>query len=279
MTRDPQNIAVFIDGTWNDPDDEHKTNVFRLYQGAVKDKGQQCLYLAGVGNEKENGLIRQYLGGAFGLGADDKKDEAVAWVLERYEPGDSVFFFCFSRGAAIGRMAAGELPHVTFLGCFDTVGAFGLPIGPGQSVNLFKDMHVGPHVQHALHLVSLDETRPAFVPTLMNEREGIEEFWMPGAHSDVGGGNPHRGLSDIALLEMAGSAEARGLRLSAGFTESLAPHYGGTITYNVDDKLGAEPRIAAIQRGDELTKSPPALLGCVEARLSDGYWPRAWMPV
>jgi hypothetical protein len=55
-------------------------------------------------------------------------------------------------------------------------------------------------VKHATHLVSLDEKRKAFQPTLMNhDAERIQEVWFAGAHSDVGGGYRKNGLSDVAL--------------------------------------------------------------------------------
>lgn len=271
-------IAIFIDGTWNDPTDKHKTNVYRLFKASLNNKKQQTFYAAGVGNEKENGKIEQYLGGVFGKGANAKKKQAVKWVLERYEPGDTVLVFGFSRGAAIARMVSGELPHVDFLGCFDTVGAFGIPIGWFQKIDLFKDMHVGEHVKHALHLVALDETRGAFVPTLMNERDGIDEIWLPGVHADIGGGVSHSGLSDASLEFMARTAAKHGLGLRKGFLGTLTPDLKGPIHYNTDNALGAEPRIACVQRDDKPTKDLAHLHPNVAKRMKGGWWPMAWPP-
>ena len=274
-------IAIFIDGTWNDPTEENLTNVFLLYEAAKKTANQKTLYLAGVGNNDENGWFGQKIGGAFGYGADAKKDEGIAWVLSQYEPGDTVMVFGFSRGAAIARMVAGGLPHVDFLGVFDTVGAFGLPGGLWsgfQKINLFKDMHVGAHVKNALHLVALDETRPAFVPTLMNERTGIVEMWMPGAHADVGGGVPQKGLSDASLGFMARTAAKHGLGLRKGFLGGLTPDLNGPIHYNTDNALGAEPRIACVQRDDEAAEDMAHLHPNVAKRMKSGWWPMAWPP-
>lgn len=274
----PKNIVVYMDGTRNDPDDEHTTNIHKMYTATAQDEGQHTLYISGVGNERDGSWIEQVLGGAFGMGADAKIDEAVDWVNDQYKDGDSVFVFGFSRGAAEARVVTSKLPHVTFLGCYDTVGAFGLPLGFGQDINLFKDMHVGDHVKRALHLVALDETRPAFVPTLMNERDGIDEIWLSGAHSDVGGGVPHTGLSDYSLGIMAEYAKKHGLWLIDGFLDALQPDGLGKIHYNTDSKLGADPRAAYVQRNDKPTKTSPRIHPSAINRMSAGHWPRAWLP-
>ena len=65
---------------------------------------------------------------------------------------------------------------------------------------VFEYGHTLPsNVLRALHLVSLDDKRKAFQPTLMNQDERVTEIWCPGAHSDVGGGYNFDGLSDNAL--------------------------------------------------------------------------------
>lgn len=274
----PKNLAVFNDGTLNDPSDEHITNIYKLYKACVKDKSQQALYLAGVGNEQENNWLGKFFGGVFGFGADAKKDQAVEWVKERYEPGDSVFIFGYSRGASGTRLEANELSAVAFMGCFDTVGAFGIPNGPFQKINLFKDMHVGTHVKNVLHLVSLDETRPEFKPTLMNKRHGIEEIWLPGVHSDIGGGSPNSNLSDCALELMANASVNYGLRLKPSFVNSLTPDYEGIVHYNTDYPLGAEPRNACVQVNDKPTQQIANLHRNAIKRMGKNYWPLAWLP-
>ena len=60
---------------------------------------------------------------------------------------------------------------VAFLGVWDTVGAFGIPMKlfgiPFNKWNLFKDMTVSRSVRRAVHLVSVDETRKPFEPVGM----------------------------------------------------------------------------------------------------------------
>lgn len=57
-------------------------------------------------------------------------------------------------------------------------------------------------VREARHAVSLDEDRVDFTPSLWHPREGVVQRLFPGVHSDVGGGYPQCGLSDIALQWM-----------------------------------------------------------------------------
>ena len=61
------------------------------------------------------------------------------------------------------------------------------------------------------HRLALDKERVAFTPTLINRdldvRDRILEVWMPGIHSDVGGGYWMDGL---------GRAEQRRVRRPCG---------------------------------------------------------------
>lgn len=96
---------------------------------------------------------------------------------------------------------------VTFLGVWDTVYAFGIPMKiagtPFYRWDLFKDKHVSPNIRKALHLVSIDETRTPFEPTLMNYNPGVvEEVWFPGVHADVGGGYAEDELGRISFNYM-----------------------------------------------------------------------------
>ena len=117
-------------------------------------------------------------------------------------PGDRIFIFGFSRGAAIARLLARTIDQkgapkklwslrllgrhwtiwksdnkqhdvpIAVLGCWDTVGAFGVAkkiagIDFGR-VNAFKDLSIPDNVKQAYHLVALDEQRDSFAPTLMD---------------------------------------------------------------------------------------------------------------
>jgi hypothetical protein len=115
----------------------------------------------------------------------------------------------FSRGGAIARRFASlindklDSKTTVYEGIFDTVASIGIPnlsrSDRPKSDVLFENCTLPSKVEKALHLVSLDEKRSAFQPTLMNQQEGVREVWFAGAHSDVGGGYYRDGLSDISL--------------------------------------------------------------------------------
>lgn len=133
-----------------------------------------------------------------------------------YQPGATVLVTGFSRGAALARRFISQLesnsprlnnstdPFV-FLVAFDTVASIGLPNmssseRPDYDVLFEKGFTLSRLVKKATHLLSLDDKRKAFQPTLMNyDAERISEIWFAGAHSDVGGGYYRDGLSDVTL--------------------------------------------------------------------------------
>jgi hypothetical protein len=202
---------------------------------------QIAFYYHGVGNKMENSEIGQVFGGAFGMGASAIVDRAYLDVAKVYRQGDRVFIFGFSRGAAIARLLASVIGHrsiptsiwtlrffgrsialwtssrkiddihnpvmVDVLGCWDTVGAFGISKNifgiPFQQMNLLKDLTVSLCVKRAYHMVALDETRDAFAPTLMEpdptDPKRITEVWFSGSHGNVGGGYATDQLSDLTL--------------------------------------------------------------------------------
>ena len=53
------NIALFIDGTWNEPAHD-QTNVYKLFARTIRDHDQNRAYLAGVGTEKEKILTSEW---------------------------------------------------------------------------------------------------------------------------------------------------------------------------------------------------------------------------
>ncbi len=198
---------------------------------------QIAFYYSGVGNTIENSPVLDLLGSATGLGADSIVDRAYLDVMRVYRPGDRIFIFGFSRGAAIARLVArmidqrGAPRHlwtlrllgrhwvvwksdsklhdvpVSVLGCWDTVGAFGVAKTIAgidfRRINGFKDLSIADNVEQAYHIVALDEARDSFVPTLMDSDpltpERIVEVWFSGDHSNVGGSWATDKLSDVTL--------------------------------------------------------------------------------
>lgn len=87
---------------------------------------------------------------------------------------------------------------------FDTVASIGLPNLsdddlPDYDVKFQGRFTISPAINEALHLVSIDENRKAFKPTLMNQDSRVTEVWFPGVHSDIGGGYLRDFLSDVTL--------------------------------------------------------------------------------
>jgi uncharacterized protein (DUF2235 family) len=100
------------------------------------------------------------------------------------------------------------------IGVWDTVGSVGIPVEFSKFDLFFKryygffDTSLGEHVEHAFHALALDERRKNFVPTLWTQKPGVQnqelkQVWFAGVHSDVGGGYPEHGMSDIPLAWMA----------------------------------------------------------------------------
>lgn len=98
-------LALFLDGTWNKPDDN--TNVYRAWQ-LISDMDaagntQRRYYHLGVGTR----LRDRFLGGLTGYGLDANLRDAYQWLVGEYEEGDEIYLFGFSRGAFTARSLAG----------------------------------------------------------------------------------------------------------------------------------------------------------------------------
>lgn len=245
----PRNLIFCFDGTGNEPGDatasdkkdDNITNVLKLhllFGGDLKTvhstsktvmwkqgrfPGQQLsLYYSGVGTygSKAKRIFNTLLAlkDVGRIIEEAKKD-----LEDRYQSGDRIFVFGFSRGAAIARKFAYIIGkgspkyRVHFLGVFDTVASIGMPdfdtdTQPASDV-VFEDRQMASTVREALHLCSIDDKRRVFQPTLFNNDPRVDEIWMPGAHSDVGGGNARDGLSDLALRFMLDELDRRKLSL------------------------------------------------------------------
>jgi len=109
--------------------------------------------------------------------------------------------------------------RIRCLGVWDSVGALGLPtFGPfGRRMTRkygFHDVQLSGHVEHAYHALAIDECRKPFLPAIWEvdtPGQDVEQVWFAGVHSNVGGGYPDCGLSDIALEWMMSKAAALGL--------------------------------------------------------------------
>lgn len=202
-----------FDGTWNEGKDRgvygQHTNVVEFH---ARYRGAKFMY-QGLGTK--HGHLGKWIGGAFGVGGQDRLQQAMNNVLTM--PKDiPVDIIGFSRGGGLAVECANRFVdegiNVRFLGIYDLVGAFGIPddvLGiPFQRINLGYRLQKPRQVKACFHAVAIHEQRSAFRPTLI---EGSYEVWFRGCHSDVGGGNGNYGLSNIPLRWMLYQAKRHGL--------------------------------------------------------------------
>jgi len=167
------------------------------------------------------GLIRN--SGILKRGHETFKDEAVK-IYRDYDPAtapDGPVSMNF-------RGYHSHEPDIEFIGVWDTVGALGVPFLDGQFRILkgldwrFHDVTLSRIVRNAFHALAIHEHRTQFGPTLWEQNpnapasQKMEQVWFSGVHSDVGGGYPQAGLSDVALSWMVEKAESCGLEFDHG---------------------------------------------------------------
>jgi hypothetical protein len=219
-----------FDGTWNsatlndDVEQENETNVANFSEAYSGPKW----YVSGPGTRF--GKVGHIIGGAFGAGGDERVKEAYKQLCENWHQGDQLIdIIGFSRGAALALDFANKIedngirrpgtkdvveenPSIRFLGLWDVVGSFGIPINAGpldfQELNFGHKLFIPDSVDYCFHAMATDERRQTFrVTRLLNSYE----VWFRGVHSDVGGGNGNVGLSSITLRWMLRKAIAAGL--------------------------------------------------------------------
>ena len=114
-------LIVCCDGTWNTPEDETVTNVRRIANALGEldedDNVQVTYYQAGVGTEGR--LLTRLLGGSTGIGLSRNVLDGYHWLATRFEPGDRIALFGFSRGAYTARSLAGM---ISACGLIETAG-------------------------------------------------------------------------------------------------------------------------------------------------------------
>ena len=115
--------------------------------------------------------------------------------------------------------------RITLLGCWDTVGALGIPnqipiLPVDEWINKkykFHDTVLSSIIDNALHAVAIDEIKKVFDVTVMqqnteHQNQNLKQVWFPGTHGCVGGGTEkNSGLSDGALLWMIEESQKLGI--------------------------------------------------------------------
>lgn len=128
---------------------------------------------------------------------------------------------------------------VEFIGVWDTVDAYGLPIDElTDAIDRwiwplsFKDQSLDPRVRRAAHVLALNDERQTFHPVVWNESlktatgttvdSRITQVWFAGMHANVGGGYPDDALSAVSFTWMV-----RQIENELTFVEHMLDHHRG----------------------------------------------------
>ncbi len=101
-------IVLLSDGTGNVGGTTPDSNVYKVYKALVRHDPtdpQIALYDIGVGTSKNR--YWRGLSGGVGFGFKRNVCDLYRYLARNYEPGDDVFVFGFSRGAATARALTG----------------------------------------------------------------------------------------------------------------------------------------------------------------------------
>jgi hypothetical protein len=107
--------------------------------------------------------------------------------------------------------------EIDAIGCWDTVGALGIPINPilQETFGLpsflryyrWFDTRLDPRVRYAFQALALDEHRAPYSPAVWelnskNTTTVLKQAWFPGAHGNIGGSVDDNGTADLTLAWM-----------------------------------------------------------------------------
>ncbi len=114
--------------------------------------------------------------------------------------------------------------RVHFIGVWDTVES----VGGLRSKSITSAATVkGKAFDHVRQALALDELRAPYKPRVYDEAnfdtgiQSLQQRWYPGAHCDVGGSYPQRGLSNATLRWMLEQAQDKGLALHSTALERI----------------------------------------------------------
>jgi hypothetical protein len=214
----------------------------------------------------------------------------------------------FTGDTPYGQLEKHENIEIHFMGVWDTVVAYGLPIDELTTAvdkwvwpMKFDDTSLLERVRHARHAMGLDDERRTFHPVPWDERaekknrgevdpDRLTQVWFPGMHGDVGGGYPDDGLSYVPLCWMIDEAKKKdGLK----FEDAIVDPYRALASptgrlYNSRAGTGAlwryQPRNVQFlmdKSDDTVSKDErvtPLVHHCAVTRMTygnDGYAPKS----
>lgn len=158
-----------------------------------------------------------------------------------------------------------EVTKVRFLGLFDTV-VGGLD-GEGEGEKFApRDLRPASSVENIVHLMSMHEVRASFplkrFEVSAARRPGetsVREIWLPGVHSDVGGGYREYLIGHLSLLTMADLISDRGgVEIDNGAYQQIvqrirAKYMLGPVFVNTEPWVDVRrKRNDLIKKGDEI---------------------------
>lgn len=160
---------------------------------------------------------------------------------------------------AYNKSANRQVPKIRFVGVWDTVSAYGMPVDEmtrGISKYIYPlelpdHQLVRERVARACHALALDEERTTFHPELWDEKvvppaqfdpdtpraiadEQLSQVWFAGVHSNVGGGYPDDSLAYIPLLWMMTEAKRSGLAFKSDWSDQQPPIPPGAVIADPD---------------------------------------------
>lgn len=267
-----QNIAIFFDGTGQNRcqlPQASWSNVTLLHDAIEEfdneNISQKRKYIDGVGTRNGEDIS----GGAFGIGLDERIEEAYAFLWEKvnnaiedgFEP--HLYLFGFSRGAYAARWLASLIKfsgipkdnaplrkmflnhykqnaaaaeklrtegHVLDGIAIDFIGVWDTV---EASVNPSYDIADVPNqVRSVYHALAIDEWRYEFNPTRFNSSPKVTEAWFPGCHTDIGGGYEERAIANETLWWMISGAQDAGLIVKEDFIQATLDSLSSELKFH-----------------------------------------------
>lgn len=165
-----------------------------------------------------------------------------SYRARRYQTNNALFSVLARLFGVHPKPKQQRAPRIAFIGVWDTVSAYGLPIYElTRAVDkvlwpmAFADRDLSGNVERAMQALAIDEERNTFFPVLWNEgppidkdaankappnkggeatiwKEKLSQVWFPGVHADVGGGYSDDSFSFVPLDWIMKGAHQANLR-------------------------------------------------------------------